>query len=78
MLPYWELRSCGAAETGIGIRHGYIASMLLACIPPLWRRYMAPALAHWDAELASDDERRLLHAAGHPSPDAAHPKGVTP
>lgn len=47
--------------------HGYVASMFMACVPPLWRRTMAPLLACWDERLASEEERLLLHGAWRPS-----------
>jgi fatty acid desaturase len=78
VLPYWALQSCGPDESGPGIRHGYIASMLIACVPPWWRRYMAPALAHWDAVLATPEELQLITHPTRRADRHAQPKGATP
>ncbi|WP_051202073.1 alkane 1-monooxygenase [Ferrimonas senticii] len=43
---------------------GYMTTILLTLIPPLWRRVMAPRLAQWDREFASDQERQLLQQKG--------------
>jgi alkane 1-monooxygenase len=43
---------------------GYLTTIGIAMIPPLWHRLMAPKLAAWDREHATPDELRLL-AAGH-------------
>lgn len=41
---------------------GYLTTILLALVPPLWRRLMAPRLADWDARFASPVERALARA----------------
>jgi len=33
-------------------------------VPPLWRRLTAPLIARWDAEMANEDERRLVAGEG--------------
>ncbi len=44
---------------------GYGAMITMAIFRPAsWRKRIAPVLAHWDANLASDDERRLLAQRG--------------
>ncbi|MFN7212658.1 MAG: fatty acid desaturase [Lysobacteraceae bacterium] len=45
---------------------GYLTTILLALVPPLWRRLMAPRLADWDARFATPVERVLarVHAEG--------------
>jgi ferredoxin-NADP reductase/ferredoxin len=42
---------------------GYLGTILLALVPPLWRRVMAPRLADWDARFASPAERLLVAKA---------------
>ena len=39
---------------------GYLGTIGLALVPPLWRRVMAPRLADWDARFASPAERLLV------------------
>ncbi|MBY6094102.1 alkane 1-monooxygenase [Ferrimonas balearica] len=41
---------------------GYLSTILLTLVPPLWYRLMAPRLAHWDAHYASEAERALINA----------------
>jgi fatty acid desaturase len=63
VLPYWQLDPAASQNGGPSMRHGYIATMLLACLPPLWWRHTAPLLAHWDNQLASEGERWLVAQA---------------
>lgn len=42
---------------------GVVGSVFIAVIPPLWRRVMAPRLAAWDREQATDEERALAAEA---------------
>lgn len=69
VAPFWELKSNGRSDAP-QLDRGYIAAMLLACIPPLWFRWTTPRLLAWDATLASDAERRLAadanRASGYP------------
>jgi fatty acid desaturase len=60
VLPYWQLAPAPTPEDGPSMRQGYIATMLLACVPWLWWRHTAPLLAQWDERFATDDERRLV------------------
>lgn len=62
ILPYWELVSA-APEVSPKLELGYLASMVLSMIPPLWFRWTTPRLLDWDCRLASDEERALAHAA---------------
>lgn len=41
---------------------GYLSTILLTLVPPLWRRLMAPRLADWDARFATPVERALARA----------------
>lgn len=63
VLPYWQLAPAAEPEGGPSMRQGYIATMLLACLPWLWWRHTAPLLAQWDVHFATDDERRLAAVA---------------
>jgi hypothetical protein len=58
--PFWELDTSNEAPR---LPFGYQTATLVAFIPPLWRRAMAPLLADWDARLASDGERALVRDA---------------
>ncbi len=60
MRPYWELEVDASAPT---MPHGYMTMILLAFIPPVWNKIMAPRLARWDAA-ASPEERAYLAQRG--------------
>ena len=57
--PYHRLT---VPETAPLLPWGYMVSILLALIPPLWHRLMAPHLHRWDHRHASAEERALLAA----------------
>jgi len=44
-------------------RYGYLTSMLICLIPPLWHRMLAPRLIEWDQHLASPEEQNLAYHA---------------
>lgn len=54
--PYWRLQPMPDAPM---LPFGYMAMLLLAMVPPLFRALMAPRLRDWDAGHASPDERAL-------------------
>ena len=56
-LPYQRLQPLPQAPTLI---NGYLACVFIALVPPLWKRLMAPKLAHWDNHYASPQERAIL------------------
>jgi len=59
--PYWTLE----AERDAPVTpFGYKVMILIALVPPIWRRLMHPRLADWDERLASEAERRWLRARG--------------
>lgn len=60
MRPYWELEVDHAAPT---MPHGYMTMILLAFVPPVWNKIMAPRLAAWDRS-ASPEERAHLAERG--------------
>lgn len=57
--PFWLTDPLQEAPA---MPYGYLTSVLIALVPPLWHRLMAPRLLHWDARYASPDECSL--AAG--------------
>jgi hypothetical protein len=62
--PYWTLALTGQSPQ---LPNGLVASVLLAAVPPLWRRKMARALDRWDREQATDAERALARAGAPPA-----------
>jgi alkane 1-monooxygenase len=62
-VPYQELRSFPDAPVMI---NGYLTTILLTLVPPLWKRLMAPRLSAWDRDFASPEERCI---AGLVTPD---------
>ncbi len=55
--PYWSLEARNDAPM---LPYGYMTMMLIAFVPPLWRKVMDPRLAAWDREFASSQERAWL------------------
>ena len=55
--PYWALKSF---EKAPNLPRGYLTSICLALIPPVWKKHMARPLANWDANHATQAERDLL------------------
>ena len=43
---------------------GYLTTILVTLLPPLWFRLMAPRLAAWDRDHASAAERALVGSSG--------------
>lgn len=39
---------------------GYLSTLIIALVPPIWHRLMAPKLNHWDTHFASESELSLL------------------
>ena len=59
--PYWELAPRPHAPM---LPYGYLTMVLLALVPFLWRRNMAPRLTDWDQRFASDAERAIIRERG--------------
>ncbi len=59
-VPYQELRPYADAPMMI---NGYLTTLVVAMIPPLWHHLMTPKVLAWDRDFASDDERRLAARA---------------
>jgi alkane 1-monooxygenase len=54
-LPFWRIEPAPESPT---LRYGYLASLLIALVPPIWHRMMAPQLLYWDLYCASTEERK--------------------
>lgn len=59
-VPYGDLRPYPDAPMMIG---GYLTTMLVALVPPLWHHLMTPKVLEWDARYASPKEREMAAAA---------------
>jgi len=66
-LPYWRLEATDMDLHGLHLRHGYLANMLIAMIPPLWFRFTSPVLLHWDQRYATRAEAGLARQANQRS-----------
>ena len=56
-LPFYKLNPYPNAPKMFS---GYLASVIVALIPPLWFHLMKPRLAHWDEYYATDEERKII------------------
>ena len=52
---FWELEEVGSPDTGLG----YYAMFSLLLVPPMFESFIKPHLAKWDAEMASEGERKI-------------------
>jgi len=59
-VPYHQLKPYPAAPMML---NGYLATIALALVPPLWQALMTPKLLAWDREHASPAERALAAQA---------------
>ncbi|NEX59597.1 fatty acid desaturase [Noviherbaspirillum galbum] len=59
-VPYQDLRPCREAPMMIG---GYLTTIIIALVPPLWHRLMTPRVLAWDHEHANGIERDLAARA---------------
>lgn len=59
-MPYQSLKPFPEAPTMI---YGYLTTILVALIPPLWHKLMTPKLLAWDRDYASPEERVLATKA---------------
>ena len=55
-VPFQDLRPLPGAPAMVA---GYLTTIVLALVPPLWHRLMTPRLLAWDRDHASSGERRL-------------------
>jgi alkane 1-monooxygenase len=63
-VPYQELRPYPEAPTMI---NGYLTTIVVALIPPLWHKLMTPKVLEWDAKYASEEEKKLAAEANQKS-----------
>jgi len=59
-VPYQNLKPFPEAPMMLG---GYLTTIIVALIPPLWHRLMTPRLLAWDRDYATPEERRLAAEA---------------
>ncbi|ALT75939.1 fatty acid desaturase [Paucibacter sp. KCTC 42545] len=59
-VPFHELQPLPDSPQMIS---GYLTTIVVALIPPLWHALMAPKLREWDSRFASEDERDLARRA---------------
>lgn len=64
--PFWELHVTNGLS-GVHLKWGYLGTMMMAMLPPLWFRVTTPLLLRWDQECASPEERPLIDAANRNS-----------
>lgn len=62
--PYWTLY---AYPTAPMLPAGYLSMLLIALVPPLFKKIMTPALNEWDEKQASPEERKLAQQASRAS-----------
>ncbi len=67
-VPYQDLMPFPEAPMMI---NGYLTTMIVTLIPPLWHRLMIPKVIAWDRDYATPDERRLAARANAASGIAA-------
>ena len=58
-LPFWRLEPYPEAPM---LHFGYLTTIAITMVPPLWHRLMIPKLKEWDQRYASPEERRLAAA----------------
>lgn len=68
-VEFWDLKPL--VEEAPTTILGYVPSMLIALIPPLWHEIMNARLIQWDNEHASDAEKELAIEASRNSGQAA-------
>lgn len=56
-VPFERLEAMPDAPVMIG---GYISTIVLVLLPPLWYRLMRPKLQHWDDTMANENELSIL------------------
>jgi NAD(P)H-flavin reductase/ferredoxin/fatty-acid desaturase len=67
-VPYHELKPYPEAPVMVS---GYLTTLVLALIPPLWHRLMTPKVLAWDETYATPEERKLADEANARSGIAA-------
>ncbi|MFO0696766.1 MAG: alkane 1-monooxygenase [Polyangiales bacterium] len=59
-VPFWDLRPYQDAPMMVS---GYLSTIFLTLVPPLWHRLMVPKLIEWDQRYASPEEKKLAGIA---------------
>jgi len=59
-LPFHQLQPMKNSPEMIS---GYLGTIIIALIPPLWHRLMLPKVLDWDRNFASDEEQSLIEVA---------------
>ena len=59
-VPYQDLKPFPDAPMMI---NGYLTTIVVALIPPLWHKLMAPKVLAWDRDFATEEERLLAAKA---------------
>jgi hypothetical protein len=67
-VPYQDLKPFPEAPMMI---NGYLTTIVVALIPPLWFKLVTPKVQEWDKQYASADERKLAAEANQRSGIAA-------
>ncbi|KGM41495.1 hypothetical protein JY96_19415 [Aquabacterium sp. NJ1] len=62
--PYWTLHAYPNAPM---LPNGYLGMLLIALVPPLFKKFMTPALNEWDEKHASPAERKLAQQVSRES-----------
>ncbi|MCC2618198.1 alkane 1-monooxygenase [Aestuariibacter halophilus] len=63
-VPYHDLKPFPHAPMMIG---GYLTTLVIALIPPLWHTLMTPKVLDWDKSFATQEERKLAMTANQRS-----------
>lgn len=59
-VPYQDLRPYEQAPMMLS---GYLTTIIVALVPPLWHSIMTPKVLAWDRDFATDEERKLAAKA---------------
>lgn len=59
-VPYQDLKPFPDAPMMIG---GYLSTIIVAMLPPLWHKLMTPKVLEWDRHYATEEERQLAAEA---------------
>jgi alkane 1-monooxygenase len=59
-VPYQDLKPFPEAPMMI---NGYLTTIIIALIPPLWHKLMTPKVLAWDRDYATAEEKVLAAAA---------------
>jgi alkane 1-monooxygenase len=59
-VPYQDLRPYPDAPMMLG---GYLTTIVVALVPPLWHQLMTPRVLAWDKDFATEEERVLIKSS---------------